>query len=149
MVDCEVDYTTKATGATIVVDGGIVPRVTAGRCPRTKRKPQPQFCTQADVDAGYECTTVGRQSINPNRQQSFQDRNRTFRFCSRNDCPCRTEQQNRLVRRTMCRAKTGIAGIAFTQQGQRTTRYAVGETWEPGIESIRRYLIMETATSMT
>jgi len=48
------------TGATITVDQGSGP---AG----TEINPQPQLCTQADVNAGYPgCTAVGAPLINPN-----------------------------------------------------------------------------------
>ena len=141
----EVDFLNlKATGATIVVDdGGVIPApdpLDPWAVPSfDKLNPQPQFCTQADIDEGI-CTTLGDPLINPNTGNHFS----------------RTETGIVLLEATTIYADQtniidwgkaayapgengGIAGVAVyaTTRAEDDPALAATDPWEPGIPRVQ------------
>ncbi len=125
--------TLKATGLTTTIDAG--GPVAAGEV----LTPQPQNCTQADINAGV-CTTVGDPLINPNTGdnlsrtetgpvltqafQGFLGQTNRFEWGKTNYAPGENG---------------GISGIVFyaITRAENDPRYAVGEEWEPGIPRVQ------------
>jgi hypothetical protein len=132
----EVDFAKlKATGVTVTVDDG--GPVAAGEV----LNPQPQNCTQGDVDAGF-CTAaeLGNPLINPNTGDNL----------SRTETgPVLTQafqgflgQTNRFEWGKTNYAtgeNGGISGVVFyaVTRAENDPRYAVGEEWEPGIPRVQ------------
>ena len=132
----EVDFAKlKATGLTVTVDDG--GPVAAGEV----LTPQPQYCTQGDVDSGF-CTLVdlGQPLINPNTGDNL----------SRTETgPVLTQafqgflgQTNRFEWGKAVYGdgeNGGISGVVFyaITRAENDPRYAVGEEWEPGIPRVQ------------
>lgn len=132
----EVDFAKlKATGMTVTVDNG--GPVAAGEV----LNPQPQYCTQGDVDAGF-CTIVdlGQPLINPNTGDNL----------SRTETgPVLTQAFQGFLGQTNHfewgksvygdGENGGISGIVFyaITRAENDPRYAVGEEWEPGIPRVQ------------
>ncbi len=132
----EVDFARlKATGLTVSVDNG--GPVAAGEV----LTPQPQNCTQGDVEAGF-CTTaeLGQPLINPNTADNL----------SRTETgPVLTQAFQGFLGQTNrfewgkapydAAENGGISGIVFyaITRAENDPRYAVGEEWEPGIPRIQ------------
>ncbi len=132
----EVDFARlKATGVTVTVDdGGPV-------APGEVLTPQPQNCTQGDVDAGF-CTVaeLGMPLNNPNTGDNL----------SRTETgPVLTQafqgflgQTNRLEwgkSNYGTGENGGISGMVFyaITRAENDPRYGVGEEWEPGIPRVQ------------
>lgn len=132
----EVDFAKlKATGVTVTVDNG--GPVAAGET----LTPQPQYCTQGDVDSGF-CTMVdlGQPLINPNTGDNL----------SRTETgPVLTQafqgflgQTNRFEWGKSNYAtgeNGGISGVVLyaVTRAENDPRYAAGEEWEPGIPRVQ------------
>ncbi len=144
----EVDFARfKPTGATIVVDnGGAIPPDQGWTMPsRNKLGPQPQNCTQADIDEGI-CTTLGAPIVNPNTGNNL----------------ARTELGMVLLEGVQsflgqtnvidwgkqvypAGQNGGIAGIVHypTTRAEDDPRYAAAENWEPGIPRVQVNLYID------
>jgi hypothetical protein len=134
----EVDFLNlKATGATIIVDDG--GDVNLNPPFNSELNPQPQFCTQADIDAGL-CTVLGSPLINPNTGDNLS----------------RTETGIVLLEATTIYADQtniidwgkaayapgengGIAGVAVyaTTRAEDDPALAATDPWEPGIPRVQ------------
>ncbi len=132
----EVDFAKlKATGVTVTVDNG--GPVAAGET----LTPQPQYCTQGDVDSGF-CTIVdlGQPLINPNTGDNL----------SRTETgPVLTQAFQGFLGQTNRfewgkapygpGENGGISGIVFyaITRAENDPRYAAAEEWEPGIPRVQ------------
>jgi len=132
----EVDFAKlKATGVTVTVDNG------GAVAPGEVLTPQPQTCTQGDVDAGFcSAAQLGQPLINPHTGdnlsrtetgpvlleafQGFISQVNRFEWGKSNYGP----DEN-----------GGISGIVFyaITRAENDPRFAVGEEWEPGIPRIQ------------
>lgn len=139
----EVDFARfKATGSTTIVDnGGAVPADNAWIMPsRNKLNPQPQICSQDDVDAGaVGCMAVGDR-INPytgnnlskvdtgvvllHGMQTFLGQTNVIEWGKVNYGPGENG---------------GVSGIVqyATVRAEADPRYAAAENWEPGIPRVQ------------
>ncbi|HEY0721272.1 MAG TPA: choice-of-anchor Q domain-containing protein [Gammaproteobacteria bacterium] len=139
----EVDYTKlKPTGVTVTVDNG------GAVVPGEVLNPQPQNCTQADINAG-NCTTLGAPLINPNTGdnlsrtetgpvlleafQGFLGQTNRFEWGKANYGP----GENGGI--------TGIVHYAVTR-AENDPAKAVAEQWEPGIPRIQVNLYADNGT---
>lgn len=143
----EVDFAKlKATGVTVTADDG--GPVALGET----LNPQPQFCTQGDVDSGF-CTVVdlGQPLINPNTGDNL----------SRTETgPVLTQafqgflgQTNRFEwgKSTYATGENGgISGVVLyaITRAENDPRYAVGEEWEPGIPRVQVNLYQSDAAGI-
>lgn len=132
----EVDFVKlKATGVTVTVDaGGPVE-------PGEVLTPQPQYCTQGDVDAGFcDITELGSPLLNTNTGDNL----------SRTETgPVLTQafqgflgQTNRFEwgKSTYAAGENGgISGMVIyaVTRAENDPRYAVAEEWEPGIPRVQ------------
>jgi len=132
----EVDFAKlKATGATFTVDNG------GPVLPGEDLNPQPQTCTQDDVDAGTDgCATVGASRINPNTGDNL----------SRTETgPVLTQGMQAFLGQTSkvefgkgvyaAGENGGISGIVYyaTTRAENDPTYAAAEPWEPGIPRVQ------------
>lgn len=146
----EIDFARfKATGATVVVDaGGEVPADAGWAMPSLGRlNPQPQYCTQVDVDEGVpECdpaqggTGVGTQRINPNTGNNLSKTETgpvlvegIATFLGQTNV---TEWGKALYSPGQNGGVSGIVQYA-TVRAEEDPRYAAAENWEPGIPRVQ------------
>jgi hypothetical protein len=138
----EVDFARfKATGATVVADGGgaILPDNDWTMPSRNKLNPQPQFCTAVDIALG-ECTAEGAPLNNPNTGNNL----------SRTETgPVLLEGIQTFLGQTnviewgkqvySVGQNGGISGIVHypTTRAEDDPRYAAAENWEPGIPRVQ------------
>lgn len=150
----EVDYGAplKATGATFVVDaGGPVAADNGWTMPSGDLlNPQPQYCTQADVDDGVtDCTLVGdplnNQNVTPPNNLSrtetgvvltegFQNFLGTTNIAHWGKVPYQNGENG------------GISGVVFygVTRAENDPAFGAGEPWEPGIPRVQVNLYEDT-----
>lgn len=140
----EIDFARfKATGATIVVDaGGEIPAHDSWNMPSLNRlNPQPQSCTQADVDEGVpECAVAGGPRINPNTGNNLSKTETgpvlvegIALFLGQTNV---TEWGKALYAPGENGGVSGIVQYA-TVRAEEDPRYAAAENWEPGIPRVQ------------
>lgn len=140
----EVDFARfKATGATIAVDGGGAIDPSEYWSYDGKLNPQPQYCTQDDVDASVlGCTAVGDPLLNPNdlltgnlaRTETGQVLTQAIQgFLGQSS----VIEWGKAVYGPG--ENGGISGLIHyaTTRAEHDPRYAVGEEWEPGIPRVQ------------
>jgi hypothetical protein len=140
----EVDYARlKATGATFIVDdGGAVPADNGWTMPSGDRlTPQPQLCTQSDIDAG-NCTTLGDPINNPNTGNNL-SRTETgevltqsmFLFAGQTNYI----DWGKKAYTPGSGENGGISGLVLyaTTRAENDPQYAAAEPWEPGIPRVQ------------
>ncbi len=134
----EVDYLRfKATGVTVTVDDdGPIP---AG----LTLTPQPQLCTQADVDAGI-CAAVGDPKVNPNTGDNL---SYTLSTAQEGAPPLLLGFQGFVGQRPILEwgkkpyghnENGGISGVVYyaITRAENDPRFGVAEPWEPGVPRV-------------
>jgi hypothetical protein len=147
-ITAEVDFAKlKATGATVVVDQG-------GGPDNVEVNPQPQLCSQTDVDDGYPgCGAVGAPRINPNTGDNL-SRTEVAAFSGEIliEAMMLFADQTNIIdwgKKTYGPGESGgISGVVFyaTTRAENNPRDAANEDWEPGIPRVQINLYQDADT---
>ncbi len=122
----------KATGMTATIDAG------GPVMPGEVLNPQPQSCTQPDVDAGY-CAVVGAPLLNPAGNNLSRTENGPVLTQAFQGFLGQTNRIEWGKKNYESGENGGISGVVFyaITRAEDDPRYAIGEEWEPGIPRVQ------------